>query len=535
MKSEGILRKAGDLVMFSTDYSYTNGALSVEIPLPGAGNLELVSYGPDSITGGSVNAPAIGAASGAITWQFSDLTGTIGKKEGRAWILMEMINDAAVGTGYSCNATGSMAGTSDEVSSASVMVNAVETENLSVSADSDYVHLGDVLTYTIDYDFSGGIELAAIRTFEDTPLGTYTSTPPAGWSFMPSNGTNGTWYVEDACDTGNRIIRGDAQNSQYPMLLIDDNNNYCDSVIYSDFKIGYGTAAYMGSDAMIMIRHNGINGAGAKSYALLASVDSTPAGMIQFQRCEDSCSWPAYTDDVDITLNKWYTAKISAAKDGLLNAKVWPKGDPEPAGWTLTWTDPNPIACDSTWKPGIGEQSGDSGDTQDSYDNFIAYGRTAMSGGAIWDSLPSQFDLVSASAGYSVDGTGPVVVSWDLSGEASAGEKEIVVRAASTPCEMIVPNTVNYTYNGVTGGAYTVYDTYFYCATSIPSATPTITITPTAVLSQTPTMTATSTITITPSAVLSQTLTMTATPTITITGSAVWTGTVTASMTETVT
>ncbi|MBN2753388.1 MAG: hypothetical protein JXR81_00840 [Candidatus Goldbacteria bacterium] len=539
MKSEGILRKAGDLVMFNADYSYTNGALSAAIPLPGVGNLELVSYGPVSITGGSVNAPAIGVTSGTITWQFSDITGTIDKKEGKVWVVMKMTADAPVGINYSCAVTGSMAGISDEMSSTSVMVNPIEERTLTVSTNPANVYNGEMLTYTINYDLSGGIELGAIRTFEDTPLGTYTATPPTGWSFMPYNGTNGTWYVEDACNTGNRVIRGDALNTQYPMLLIDDNNNYCDSIIYSDFKIGFGTAEYMGSDAMIMIRHNGINGIGSKSYALLVSVDTAPAGMLQFQRCEESCSWPAYTNAVDITINKWYTAKISAAKDGSLSAKVWPKGEPEPVGWSLTWTDPSPMECDSLWKPGIGEQSGDSGDTQDSYDNFVAYGKTAMTSGAIWDTLPSQFDLVSASAGYSVDVTGPVVISWDMTGADSAGNKEIVVRAISTPCEMMVSNTVNYTYTGVTGGAFTINDTYFYCTTKEPSATSTITITPSVVLTQTSTMTATRTITINPSAVLTmtptKTSTQTATSTVTHNLSASYTATKTPSPTVTIT
>ena len=49
----------------------------------------------------------------------------------------------------------------------------------------------------------------------------------------------------------------------------------------------------------------------------------------------------------------WYTVKlrVDADQDGaLVRGKVWPKGEPEPAAWTITVRDPHPIASGS---PGL--------------------------------------------------------------------------------------------------------------------------------------------------------------------------------------
>jgi hypothetical protein len=39
----------------------------------------------------------------------------------------------------------------------------------------------------------------------------------------------------------------------------------------------------------------------------------------------------------------WYHTKLSVeTKLGVVKAKVWPKGEPEPAEWTIEFTDPMP-------------------------------------------------------------------------------------------------------------------------------------------------------------------------------------------------
>ncbi len=44
--------------------------------------------------------------------------------------------------------------------------------------------------------------------------------------------------------------------------------------------------------------------------------------------------------------NIWYTLKLRVDVDqnrALIQGKVWPRDDPEPAGWTVTAEDPEPI------------------------------------------------------------------------------------------------------------------------------------------------------------------------------------------------
>ncbi len=41
----------------------------------------------------------------------------------------------------------------------------------------------------------------------------------------------------------------------------------------------------------------------------------------------------------------WYAVKLSVSIEngqGLIRGKVWPKGEPEPAAWSLEMTDPSP-------------------------------------------------------------------------------------------------------------------------------------------------------------------------------------------------
>ena len=52
-------------------------------------------------------------------------------------------------------------------------------------------------------------------------------------------------------------------------------------------------------------------------------------------------------------MNVWYRARFRVDTDAdkaLVRAKVWKKGDPEPADWTLTVEDPHPIESGS---PGL--------------------------------------------------------------------------------------------------------------------------------------------------------------------------------------
>jgi hypothetical protein len=62
-RAEGVLQLTNDLVLYSIDYEYWNGRLLITDSIPGAGNLTLVSWGPQAMTGGTISGPAIGATS----------------------------------------------------------------------------------------------------------------------------------------------------------------------------------------------------------------------------------------------------------------------------------------------------------------------------------------------------------------------------------------------------------------------------------------------------------------------------------------
>ena len=69
-------------------------------------------------------------------------------------------------------------------------------------------------------------------------------------------------------------------------------------------------------------------------------------------------SWTAVsridaTADHEVEMDRWYILKLKVSNDGeeaLVQGKVWPRGEAEPAEWTVTVQDPHPILQGS---PGI--------------------------------------------------------------------------------------------------------------------------------------------------------------------------------------
>jgi hypothetical protein len=61
----------------------------------------------------------------------------------------------------------------------------------------------------------------------------------------------------------------------------------------------------------------------------------------------------AKTEDFAWDMDAWYTMKMRVDQQGgkaVIRGKVWKRGDPEPAEWTITAEDPLPIAQGS---PGL--------------------------------------------------------------------------------------------------------------------------------------------------------------------------------------
>ncbi len=425
---EGVLQSVGDLVLFSMDYTYGNGPLTITDSLPGGGSLALVSVGPSSINSGSVSSPGAGATSGTVTWTFPTSTYT---KSGTVWILMRMTTAMASGTSVP-NTANATSGGSNASASATLIVGqaAISVQKLeSVDTFMKLPSASVTITYYLNYQVNGD-QLKALRAFDDTNTGSSETTPPAGWKFQPYNTDNGTWTISDPCNTGDRILTGAGQSSSYPALLLDDptpsNVQVCTGVIEADVFINPGT--YPGADGLVILRNNGLSGTANYGYSLLLSIDTAPAnGYMAIQRCGGgtACTYGGASSAIVITGNTWYRTKTYMTTNGtdyIFNSKIWAIGQPEPTGYQVSWTDAGAAATSSPyscaagatytdWRPGVGNQSGDgNGTVQDEYNNFTVLVPRVAANAVLYDTVPSGLAYQGSSPGAS--GTSPV--SWNL-------------------------------------------------------------------------------------------------------------------------
>lgn len=432
---EGVIQDVGDLVLYSIDYEYWNGGLTITdpIPTPPTGSLELVSWGPASIVGGSFSGPGVGATTGTATWTMPDRTGQPGKASGTVWILCRVKTAMTAGGVINNTASGNQTGTGVKNASTNLTIGQAAISIVKQVSDP-IAALGDTITYYLSYQINGS-KLVAYQPFDDIGTGAYgdpsglTGSPPPGWRFQPQGGTNGRWTISDMCSTGDRYITGDTTNNDtFPGLLYDGlpaANHLCNGIILSDVMID--PTGYEGADAMVVIRSNGLPG--GKAYGLVLSIDdnigTNAGGNVGFQRCIGAtCIWPASANTVALTGNTWWRAKIEIAPPPASNqyefrAKVWKKGDPEPAGWTVTWTDPTGAAdgmdCNNgdTWRPGVAEQHGATGSTRDSYNNFVIYEPRTSANTNLYDTVPTGITYVGQQGPDPVVTTSPMV-RWNL-------------------------------------------------------------------------------------------------------------------------
>ncbi|HDQ25131.1 MAG TPA: DUF11 domain-containing protein [bacterium] len=439
---EGVLQLANDLVLFSIDYSYANGQprITDAIPnIPGT-TITLVSAGPLGFYSGPAPGSVVTPGQG-LTWNLPNRTGLKGSVDGTVWFLLRVNSDPTMG-GLVTNTAGGTMGSISRSSSTSLVVGqpAVTITKSQSTASPLY---GENITYYLSYQINGS-QLVAYQSFDDLPLGTYYSTPPTGWRFRPSV-TNGTWYIEDPCGTGDRVIRGNTSiSNDYPGLLYEGYTMQIDAqclgIITTEVMIdpsGETTGqGYEGADSLVIIRDDGL-AAGGRAYGLVLSVDNfigtNPNGNIGFQRCgatpygpytAGTCMWPESVP-FDIRGNAWYRVKIQtggvAGNVCEFRAKVWEKGDPEPAGWTIQWTDTNCVAdgfhCTGsgrTWYAGVAQQGGEGAYTQDSYNNFTMLKPRTSANTTLYDTIPAGITY-QGEQGPRPRTLGPTpMIGWDL-------------------------------------------------------------------------------------------------------------------------
>jgi len=429
-RAEGVIQLTNDLVLFSIDYSYANGQPQISDVIPGGGNLTLVAYGPNPVPGGNVTAPAIGSTSGTITWTLPNRTGAYGTTEGTVWMLLRANTNIAAGTNIANTANATM-GALNASSTANIIAGQAAISVTKLQSAST-VNIGDRITYILNYQVNGS-QLQAYRSFDDIPTGSvYTNPAPPGWRNIPFGSNYGQWTIMDDCSTGDRYLYGQSLaangQDQYPALLLDDptpsNVQFCTGIIIADVMID--PVGFEGADGLVILRSNGQTGTNSYAYALLLSIDTAPAGgYIAIQKCGGgSCSWNGASSAYQIVGNKWYRTKTEVTLVGSnyrFRAKVWGRGDPEPAGYQLDWTTTTNDATDanwrctggnwSDWRPGVSEQKGASGDTRDAYDNFMVLVPRVSANTTLYDTVPAG--LINPGGAGSPATTSPII-RWNL-------------------------------------------------------------------------------------------------------------------------
>jgi hypothetical protein len=393
---EGTLQAAGDLLLYKINYSYQNGTgfrIVEDIPA----NFTVVSYGPTSIPGGSVNPGP------PLTWNFPDMAGQPGIKSGTVWVLVQW-NGSGSGP-FTNTATGSWAGSNPKTSSVTTSVGDAAFK-IRKSQSVDQIMTGSTITYYLSYEVNG-YQLVNFQGF-DNATGPYSGgQAPPGWKAISSNGQYGTWTVEDPCNVGDKFITG--ASTEYPGLLLDDGSSsnssdqFCEGMIIADVYIQPSTN-YPGADAQVVIRNNGLTGNDSRSYGVVVSIDNAPSpGYFMLQRCSGSgCSYPAGGLPAigAPVAGVWYSVRIMVTNEGSgqrFQAKIWPRGEAEPTNWDINYLDTTAYSSDfdcrgsgtyNDWRPGVNEQSGDYDDVKDSYDNFEVYKPRISDSAYVEDDVP---------------------------------------------------------------------------------------------------------------------------------------------------
>ncbi len=520
--ADGSTANPGDLVLFDVDYTYVNtGSVTITETIPTGTALAAASgsISPGGILNGST-----------ITWI---LTASLAQQTGEVWFLTKVNAGVPIGTLITNTATASST-TAGTVNSNQAQVNiGAGGFTLLKSESSTAPSSGTTVTYTLNYQVSGE-SLQDDDTLDNNAVGTTNSSILAydgatTYIYTNTGGMGGFTIEPDPTGSGNNVIEACAYsacnsgvtNGNYPTLLRSGPPiNLCnDFMVEGDMYIPTSSAA--GADATMAIADNlaapGVNDA----YMVGISLDCGPGNFFiqKNSSTAGTVTYPAEPCDstigTTITAGVWYTVKVLVTYNaGILNfqAKVWPRGTPEPTTWSINVNDTSPLPCTAIngGEYRMGWQADGSSST-DYYSNLKLYGPSPVVNPRLWDTLPVAETFVSSTPQSPTKETGNYL-EWDLGGThpvttynltgaitlsavVTCGTSSNLAAVMGDGVSMVQSNSVTLTVNSG-------------CITSTPTQTPTATPSPTPKITSTPTQTPTNT----PTATITCTPTVTPTP-----------------------
>jgi hypothetical protein len=521
--ADGSTANPGDLVLFRVDYTYVNtGNVTVTETIPAGTAL---ASGSGAISPGGI------LSGNTITWT---LPASQAEQSGEVWFLTKVNAGVPLGTVITNSATAA-SGAAGTVNSNQAQVNiGAGGFSLLKSQSANVLNTGNIVTYTINYQVSGE-SLQDDDTLDNNPVGTSNASilgydGSTAYVYTNSGGTGGFTVEPDPAGSGNNVIEACASNTcnsavtngNYPTLLrsapaVNLCNNF---MVEGDMYIP--TSAASGADATMVIAQNLSAPNVSDAYMLGISIDCGP-GNFFLQKNNSAAATVTYPAEpcnnaigTTITTGVWYTAKVLVTYNGgTLNfqAKVWPRGTPEPTTWSINYTDNSPLPCTAvnggTYL--LGWQADGSAST-DYYSNLKLYGPSPVVNPRVWDTLPAgenSFNYIN-QVPTQLNGN---YLEWDLGGAHPVTTYNLtgaITVSAAVPCGTAINQAAVMGDNGVSlvqSNAVTLTENEG-CITNTPTQTPTITPTATPKLTSTPTQTPT----ITPTFTVTSTPTVTPTP-----------------------
>jgi hypothetical protein len=566
--SEGVAGMAsnGNIMTYWLDYNFFNATgLSITDVIPSCETI--LAYSP-SPTGAAAT-----VAGNTITWAVPDasLSATPYPLEsiGSVWVEVQVgacsypLCDQASFAG-----AGGLAGTSNNLCQANGQNVLLSKQQYDASfhplSNGSSVIAGATVNYVLNYTISG----AQLKCFDPFNYTVATSAPAANaspawsgnWMADPQTGSQGAsqWDIvsvnNDTCLQFVPASASDYRSLYYTCGAAAAQVASCSNIdIVADVRLD--DPANQGLDAGIWVQSD--NGACPIGYLLVLSGDSNAGAAanahMAIQRNNGTCgsgccNWTGAAPNTAMYSQVWYTAEVLMASPGVIYAKFWQRGTPEPTGWMLTYTDSAPLAC-----PGVSNHIGLAGlGGQTEFDNFQVSVASSVSNASVWDTVPAGIGFQAsapAATGQPAVGSSNGLVHWDFTGS-NYGAVGGALQAGSgsftwsglAECPAAGPIANVASIGGITGSYAMQANSNtvtlsLACGTSTITPTQTSTSTVTETVSTTAgsvTVSGTPTLTATPSVTGMSTSTSTHTKTGTFTCTATPTQTSTSTVTETV-